>query len=161
MLPHCEIKTPAERPGFCDGGAGTAEGRKVQKVQMVQRVQRGVVSPWRAMSIYAAFGGGGIASYEYTGKSRAVYSATRTGGSPAKRDRGEPPKAAIHNPQRPKAAVKPKNPPANGRSILRTFFYSPFPQPFYTTCGEAAPLSYILRRKPLPPPSVAEGRCQT
>ena len=36
--------------------------------------------------------------------------------------RGE---AAIHNPQRPKAAVKPKNPTAVGRSILRTFFLPP------------------------------------
>ena len=33
------------------------------------------------------------------------------------------------------AAVKPKNPPAAGRSILRTFLS----QPFYTTCGKAAP----------------------
>ena len=41
-----------------------------------------------------------------------------------------PPRAAIHNPQRPKAAVKPKNPPARkGRSILRTFLYNPFAQP--------------------------------
>ncbi len=36
---------------------------------------------------------------------------------------------AIHNPQRPKAAVKPKNPPARkGRSILRTFLYNPSAQ---------------------------------
>ena len=41
-----------------------------------------------------------------------------------------PPRAAIHNPQRPKAAVKPKNPPARkGRSILRTFLYNPSAQP--------------------------------
>ena len=41
-----------------------------------------------------------------------------------------PPRAAIHNPQRPKAAIKPENPPARkGRSILRTFLYNPFAQP--------------------------------
>ena len=55
----------------------------------------------------------------------------------------------------PEGAVKPKNPPANGRSILRTFLS----QPFYTTClrqqaitcGEAAPPLDSLN--PLNPPA--------
>ncbi len=69
-----------------------------------------------------------------------------------------PPRAAIHNLQRPKAAVKPKNPPARkGRSILRTFLYNPSAQPaaihnplrprgasFYTPGREGPYVPYFL-----------------
>ena len=102
----------------------------------------------RAMSIYAAFGGEGIASYEYTGKSRAVYSATRTGGSPAKRDRGGAAKGGYLQPSAAKGRCQTSEPSGQRPVKLQDLF----PQPFYTTCGEAVSFFYLAAEPP-PPPS--------
>ena len=48
-------------------------------------------------------------------------------------------------------AVKSKNPPAKGRSNLRTFLHNLSTQPSYTTCGETAPLRAQRARNPMSP----------